>query len=173
MLLDDGVAEELTGRLSQVLLGKVEIVLLEVGPPEAVEIRAVVGFDLERLLQVPHRLVEALAAIGEHVTKVVQRRRILRIAAEQAAERLLRVGVPLLLLEDGGQLERDQVVLGKPRLRVLQNLDGLRAAVGLRIDLRERDVRVRFVGVILQGFLDELDALVRFSAVPQRLRLEA
>ena len=51
---------------------------LEVGPAEAVEIRAVAGIDRERPIDQCHRLLEPLAALGQHVAEIVERLRVAR-----------------------------------------------------------------------------------------------
>ena len=172
MLLDDGVRLELIRGALQVLLGEIELVGLEVRPAQAVEVRAVVRLDLQRLLQIAHRLVEALTALREHVAEVVERGGIVGVSREHLAERRLGVDVLLLFVEDGTELERNPVVLGKLRLRVAQHVHRLRAAVGVRVHLREPDVGERLVRVRLHRLLEERDPLIRFAVVAQRPRFE-
>src|SRR5262249_15426955 len=98
MLLDDRVALQLIGGLAEVVLGQIEVFRFEVRPAEAVEIRAVLRFDLERLLQELHRFVEALAAIREHVAEIIQRRGVVRFAVQNLLEHRFGIGVPLLFV---------------------------------------------------------------------------
>ncbi len=82
------------------------------------------------------------------------------------------VGELLLLVEHGAQLESDRGVAGKLRLRVLQDLHGLGAALGVGVQLRQRDVRLGPVRLLLDEFLQHDDRLVGLAALTQGLRLE-
>ena len=88
-------------------------------------------------------------------------------------ERRLRVRKPLLLVEHGTKLEGYRRVGGELRLDVPQQLHRVGAATGVRVELRERDVRRRLVGVFLHDLLQHGDALIGFSRLPERLRLES
>ena len=79
VILNDRVGLELFGRaLAGWSTARSQLVGLVVRPAEAVEIRAVVRLDFERLLQQVDRLVQPLAALGEHVAEIVERRRVVR-----------------------------------------------------------------------------------------------
>src|ERR1043166_2938969 len=87
VFLDYGVGVQLLRCAAQALFGEVELVGLEVGPPEAVEKRPVVRLELQRLLHERHRLVEALAPLREHVAEIVQRRGVLGVARQPLSKR--------------------------------------------------------------------------------------
>jgi len=105
VILDDRVGEELIGRAFQILLRQIQFAALEVRSAEAVEIRSVVGLDLERALDEAHRLVEPLAAFRQHVTQIVEGTGVLRLPSDQLTENRLRFGELLLLFQHGRQLE--------------------------------------------------------------------
>src|SRR5206468_8399334 len=120
VILDDGVGLHLIGCAAQIVLGQIKLVRLEVRPAEAVEVRPVVRIDLQRLLQQRHRFVEPLAALGEHVTKIIERGSVITVARQQLLERGLGVGELLLLVVDRPELEHDGIVGWKLRLRILE-----------------------------------------------------
>src|SRR6185436_11111892 len=82
VILYHRIGLQLIGRALEVAVGQLELVSLEVRPAEAVQIRSVVRIDLERLLQIADRLLEPLTAIGQHVAKVVERRRVVGLARQ-------------------------------------------------------------------------------------------
>jgi len=66
VLLDHGVRAELIGRFVKIGFGEIELVRLVVRPAEAVEIRAVLRFELEGARYEPDRFVQAdLPTLGE------------------------------------------------------------------------------------------------------------
>ena len=71
-------------------VGEIELALLEVGPAEAVEVRGIVGLDLERALderRPPRRA--SVPLLGQHVAEVVERAGVERILRDHVAEHLL------------------------------------------------------------------------------------
>src|SRR5258705_8663349 len=81
------------------------LALLVVGPAEAVDEVAVVGVELERLLDELHRFGEVLPPLGVHVADVVVGLRVLGIERDYAAEGGDGVVEPLLLLPHHAELE--------------------------------------------------------------------
>src|SRR5579863_2568082 len=78
-----GIAFE---RFAQRGFGVGELVLLEINPAQAIEIRAVVRIFIEGALNQRLSFVEANAEIAEHVTVIVENRRALGIDGERFLE---------------------------------------------------------------------------------------
>ena len=91
---------------------------------------------------------------------------------EHLLERGLGLRELLLLVEDRAELEGNRVHGRKLRLRVLQDPHRLRAAVGVRIDLRQRDVGERLAAVVLHRLFEDGDSLIRLAVEPQRPRVQ-
>src|SRR6185436_16090175 len=94
MVLNDGVAGKLFGSGRQIPLGLHHVTAPEVCPPQAVEIRRIPRFDIERALDEANGLVKLLAILGEKVAEVIERFCVGRIDFEKLPERALCVGVP-------------------------------------------------------------------------------
>ena len=173
MVLNHRVGLKLVGRAAQAGFGKIELLGFEVRPAEAVEKRTVFRLELQRLFHKGHRLVETLAALGEHVPEVVERGGILWIVREQLPEGRLGLREFLLFVERRAQFETDGRVRRKLCLRFLQKLHRLRAAIGLGVHLRQRHVSGRFVGVLLHRLFEQGNALLGLAREAKGAGLEA
>jgi hypothetical protein len=114
----------------------VESRLLEVGPPEAVEIRGIVGVDRQRARDERHRLVELAPTLGQHVAQIIQASRVPRIGAHQIAKRTFGPIELARALVGGRQAEQQVQVIGSLRQRGFKRLQGL-------LTLVDRDQRAR------------------------------
>src|SRR5437867_444904 len=86
VLVDGRVAGDPMGGLFQVKFRQVQPVHLEICPAEAVEVGAVIRLELQGLLNVFHGLIQAHAAVGEHVAEVVRGRGVQGIRGQDFLE---------------------------------------------------------------------------------------
>ena len=106
------------------------------------------GVLLDRARDEPHRLVEALAPVGEHVAQVVERLRVLRVPVEHPPERPFGGGEPAAPLEDRAEQEQDRRFVRELPARRLQHHDRFPRPVVLAVERRQGQVRPRRVPVV-------------------------
>src|SRR5688572_11437933 len=87
VILDHRVVRHLRRGLAERRVREIELALLVIGPPQAVEKRGIARLELQRALDQIDGLVQALAALGEHVAEIVERGRVRRIPREDLAQR--------------------------------------------------------------------------------------
>src|SRR4029078_1684539 len=72
MIVDDGIVGLELDRALEVLNGRWKIPQPEIGPAQAIDIVAVVGFELHRLADVVHRLLQIAALIDPGIAEIIQ-----------------------------------------------------------------------------------------------------
>ena len=100
VLIDSGIGFLPLCSTQQVLFRSVVFSQLEIGPTQRIQIRSVGGLEVDCLLDVGQRLFQPHAAVGQHVAEVVERIAVLRLGREDLLERIFRLVVLLLVLED-------------------------------------------------------------------------
>src|SRR5687767_12455329 len=89
MILNLRVLRQLRCGGGEVLLRVVQVTPAEMRPTQAVEVRAVVGLDIERPADESNGFVELLAADGQQISEIVQRVGIARFGGKQLAKHAL------------------------------------------------------------------------------------
>ena len=113
-------------------------------------------------------LVELLVDIGQHVTEVVERRRVVGVFLEKLAKFLLRIVIALGALKDRaeGEQRRKSLLIGLSRVGgLLDGRDRIVVALTLFIYVREREQ-----GAAIVRFTPE-DLLQQPAALPPVARL--
>src|SRR4029078_8159585 len=72
MIVDDGIVGVELARALEVLNGRWKIPQPEIGPAQAIDIVAVVGFELHRLAAVVHSLLHIAALINPEIAEIIQ-----------------------------------------------------------------------------------------------------
>ena len=111
---------------------------------------------LDRAGDESHRLIQALAPVGEHVAQVVERLRVLRIPIEHPPERPLGVGEPVALLEDRAEQEQNRRLFRELRLRRLEHQEGFAQPVVLAVEGGHGQVRPRHVAVLREHLQQQI-----------------
>ena len=94
------------------------------------------------------------------------------VEREHLAKRRFGVGESLLLFEHGAQLEGNRRLGRKLRLRLLEQLDRIGAAIGVQVPLRQHHVGQRPVGLFVEHFLQDGDGPIGLAALAKRLGLQ-
>ena len=147
---------------------------LEVGPAQRVQIGAVLGFEVDRLANHLERLRQLLALFSEHVSEVVQHRRIPRVDHQSLAELDLSLVVHLLaIVKLSAQKKSKQLFFGFGRqsaglvqlcARVLESLEP-------NVHLDKSFQRVEVIRISGQLRLCQGQTLVHLPHVGELLRV--
>src|SRR5213594_333416 len=112
--------------LEEVFLGPVQLIQLEEGPSEAVQVGAIVWLECKRLFNVIDRFLETDTTIGQHITDVIQGAGVLRIGPQNLLEERLCLLELLLSLINGGKLKLQSLAVP-----IAQRFEPLRPAQDL------------------------------------------
>ena len=112
------------------------------------------GSSLSAPLHQRDRLVEALAALGEHVAQVIERRGILGVPLQDLAQRALRTVEVLALFQHLGQHVESTRIVRAARAQAPGRRFGAgeitRLAQGRGIEIQDHRLGVRLCGAGLQ-----------------------
>src|SRR5204863_4231133 len=86
VLADRGIVRHETRRALEVELRLVELTELEVRPAQRIDVGPVPGIELDGTLREADGFVEVLALLGQHVAEIVERRRVVGLPFEDAAQ---------------------------------------------------------------------------------------
>src|SRR5690606_1955981 len=112
----DGIPSVAFERSKQLPFGQVELLLPVINPTEAVQISAVLGFEIERALDHIVGLIQLDSLIGEHVAEIVESARVVRIEFQQLAEHRLGLIKLLEAFQHGGLREQNWNLLLRRQL---------------------------------------------------------
>ena len=87
--MDGGVVPFAFDGFSERCLGSAELIFLEINPAKTIEVRSVIRIFLQGLLNKGFRFVQANSQIAQHVTVIIQHRRVFRIYGEDFLELFL------------------------------------------------------------------------------------
>ncbi len=99
MIVHGGIGVDLLRSLRQVFFRQIVFSQPEICPAQRIQISAVGGIEIDRLLDVSERLFQLHVLVGQHVAEIIQCRSMLRIARQHFLELLFRLGIPFFALK--------------------------------------------------------------------------
>ena len=156
------------GCLGQALFGQVILAELEIGPAQGVEVGAVGGLQGDGLLDVVERIFELHAAIGIHVTEIVEGDGALRVDGEYFPEFSFRLVVFLFAFIGGAAQEVNIFLvfgLGGKKFGLVERLLGITPALQARVHDGEADVDVAILRRAFEQRADIGERLVGIAGV--------
>src|SRR5207248_3095085 len=170
VVVDRWVFADVLHRSPQVLFSHFVVPNLVVGPAQGIQISAILRLFLYSLFDQTERFLQPHAAVGQHVSEIVQRHRIAWISAEHLAEHLL--GRFIFFLPFVVRAAQEVVVLFvlglvAERIGFVQSLIGIGPAPQTRVNLRQRQVDIAIFRGILQFSRGHRDTLIGLAVVCQ------
>src|SRR5271166_371539 len=166
--LNGWVAANLLRSTPQIIFCQIVITHPVIDPAQRVQIGAILRVERDRAANVGQCVLQAGAAVSQHVAEIVQGLRVLGIAGNDFAERLLRQLVFLLALVDGAG-DKDRIILVFLLGGQLQGLVDTGFRVGPVFDpaihLGQRDIHLAVVGGALEHRLHLINGRAHFSHV--------